>query len=124
MSGPEAHWRAALDEGRFLIQRSVESGKFVFPPRIAAPGSGEALEWVEASGLGTVYSVTIIGRKPPAPDYNVVLVDLDEGVRMMSRVEGLQPDDVRIGMRVSARIIREDDQALVVFDPVEIENGG
>ncbi|MDB5721085.1 MAG: hypothetical protein JWP15_1703 [Alphaproteobacteria bacterium] len=124
MSGPEAHWRASLDSGRFLIQRSVNGGEAVFPPRIAAPGSGEALEWVEACGLGTVYSVTIIGRRPPEPDYNVVLVDLDEGVRMMSRVEGVEPGAVRIGMRVAARIIREDDKPLLVFDPLETQHGG
>ncbi|MEP6874803.1 MAG: OB-fold domain-containing protein, partial [Burkholderiales bacterium] len=52
------------------------------------------------------------------PDYNVVLVDLDEGVRMMSRVEGLKPEDVRIGMRVQARVRTEGETPLVVFEPV------
>ena len=124
MSGPEAEWRVALEAGSLLIQRTLDGGKAVFPPRIAAPGSGEALEWVEASGLGTVYSVTIISKRPPEVDYNVVLVDLDEGVRMMSRVEGVEPGAVRIGMRVAARIIREDDKPLLVFDPLETQHGG
>ena len=82
------------------------------------PGAGDGdLEWIDASGLGMVYSVTVIGRKPPAEPYNVVLVDLDEGVRLMSRVEGVPADRVAIGMRVRARIAREDDAAILLFDP-------
>lgn len=123
MSGPEAQWRSALDEGRFLIQRRVTDGRAVFPPRIVAPGDGGELEWVEASGLGTVYSVTVIGRRPPEADYGVVLVDLDEGARMMSRVDGVDPGEIAIGMRVSARIAREDGKALIVFDPAGDEHG-
>ncbi len=65
--GPEAHWRAALAEGRLLLQRALASGTVFFPPRVSEPGTGDpALEWIEASGLGTVYSVTLIPQKPPA----------------------------------------------------------
>lgn len=117
-TGPEAHWRAALAQGKVLLQRSRSSGVFVFPPRVIAPGTGaDDLEWVEASGGGTVYSVTAISPRPPAEPYNVVLVDLDEGPRMMSRVEGLAVQDVAIGMRVKARIGSKDGAALVLFDP-------
>lgn len=116
--GPEAHWRAALADGRLLLQRSRSKGAFVFPPRVMLPESGEDdLEWVEASGGGTVYSVTVISPKPPAEPYNVVLIDLDEGPRMMSRVEGIAARDVAIGMRVKARICSNDGAALVLFDP-------
>jgi uncharacterized OB-fold protein len=65
-----------------------------------------------------VYSTTVIRQKPPAPSYNLALVDLAEGPRMMSRVEGIPPEQVRIGMRVSAKIIRENDVPLLVFEPV------
>lgn len=116
-TGPEAHWRAALAQGKVLLQRSRSSGAFVFPPRVIAPGTGaDDLEWVESSGGGTVYSVTAISPRPPAEPYNVVLVDLDEGPRMMSRVEGLAVQDVAIGMRVKARIGSKDGAALVLFD--------
>ena len=116
-SGPEQIWRAALAEGRFLLQRGRASGAHVFPPRVMAPGDGGALDWVEASGLGNVYSVTQIAPKPPAAPYNVVLIDLDEGARVMSRIEGLAPDDVKIGLRVKARIGQSDDGAILLFDP-------
>lgn len=116
--GPSETWRQALGEGRFLIQRSRRDGAHVFPPRVAAPGSGtDDLEWVEACGLGTVHSVTIIRPRPPADAYAVVLVDLDEGVRLMSRVEGMAPEAVTIGLRVKARIASTDDGPLLVFDP-------
>ncbi|MFN3592790.1 MAG: Zn-ribbon domain-containing OB-fold protein, partial [Thermaurantiacus sp.] len=103
--GPSEHWQRALAEGRFLIQRSRADGTHVFPPRVAAPGSGrDDLEWVEPSGLGIVHSVTIVRPRPPADPYNVAIVELDEGVRLMSRVEGLAPEAVAIGLRVQARV--------------------
>ncbi len=48
-------------------------------------------------------------------DYNIALIDLAEGPRMMSRVVGLAPDAIKIGLKVSARIEREGEQNLVVW---------
>jgi uncharacterized protein len=85
---------------------------------VAEPGTGATdLEWIAASGRGTVYSTTVIRQKPPTPNYNLALIDLAEGPRMMSRVEGIAPEDVRIGMPVKAKIVHESEQALVVFEP-------
>jgi uncharacterized OB-fold protein len=109
-----------LGGGRFMIQRSRGSGRYVFYPRVVEPVTGAAdLEWVEASGRGVVYATTVQRSKPPTPDQNVVLVDLEEGPRMMSRVDGVPPDQVRIGMPVRARIVREDGEPFVVFMPAE-----
>lgn len=111
--GPEEQYRAYLSEGRFMIQRSRSSGRYVFFPRVAEPGSGRNdLEWVEASGLGTVYSITV--NRTRAGDYNVALVELDEGPRLMSRIEGVET--VPIGTRVKARIVEIDGEPAVVFD--------
>lgn len=118
MLQPEAEWRAHLAEGRFMIQRSRSTGGHVFYPRVAEPGTGaEDLEWVEASGEGTVHAVTVVRRKDPADNYTVVLVDLAEGPRLMSRVDGLPADQVTIGLKVRARIIEEGDKPLLVFVP-------
>jgi uncharacterized OB-fold protein len=116
---PDADYQAFLREGRFMIQRSRASGRHVFYPRLAEPGSGaENLEWVEASGDGVVYSTTVVRNKPPTPDYNVALVELAEGPRMMSRVVGLEPQAVSIGLKVRARVIDLDGAPAVVFEPV------
>ena len=115
---PEQDFFAHLAAGRFMIQRSRSTGGYVFYPRVAEPGTGATdLDWVEASGRGTVYSTTTIRQKPPTPHYNLALIDLEEGPRMMSRVDGIAPDEVRIGMAVAARVVREGDQSLVVFVP-------
>ncbi len=117
--GAEARYQAALSEGRFLIQRCEDCGRHVFYPRQVCPHcGGAALAWVEPSGTGTVYSTTTVRRKPEAGgDYDVSLIDLDEGVRMMSRVEGVPPQEVRIGMRVKARVAAGKTGNVVVFEP-------
>jgi uncharacterized OB-fold protein len=68
------------------------AGRPVFPPRAG-------LDWAESAGLGTVYATTTAHPRDGEP-YDVSLIDLDEGLRLMSRVEGLAPEDVSIGLRV------------------------
>lgn len=116
---PEQEYLQFLAQGRFMIQRSRSSGRHVFYPRVAEPGTGATdLEWVPASGEGTVYATTVVRQRPPAASYNIALIDLAEGPRMMSRVEGLAPEAVRIGMKVKARIATEGDASILVFDPL------
>ena len=118
-ASPEAAWRAGLAEGKVLLQRATASGTCFFPPRLAEPRTGdEAWCWVEASGLGRVYSVTVVNQKPPATPYNVALIDLDEGPRLMSRVEGIAAEAITIGLRVRARIATADDGPILLFDPI------
>lgn len=114
-SGPEKRYLDALARGRFEIQRCDACAKHVFYPRVLCPHCGSPrLGWVAPSGRGTVYSTTVVRRKPAdGGDYNVCLVDLDEGVRMMSRVVAIAPRDVKIGMAVQARVA----DGLVEFTP-------
>lgn len=118
MSGIQARHQAELDAGRFLIQRCADCGRAIYYPRELCPHCGsDALSLVPPAGTGTVHAVTTIRRKPDAGgDYNVCLIDLDEGVRLMSRVEGVAPTDVRIGQRVRARVAKQGEQGVVVFD--------
>ncbi|WP_298721020.1 OB-fold domain-containing protein [uncultured Ferrovibrio sp.] len=116
--GPEAEYRAFLEQGRFMIQRSRSTGQYVFYPRVAAPGSGATdLEWVEASGLGLIYSITV--NRARTGSYNIALVDLDEGPRLMTRIEGVET--APIGTRVRARIVKIDGEPAVVFDIAAME---
>ncbi len=116
--GPEAEFRAHLAEGRFMIQRSVSTGAYVFYPRPFVPGSGETdLEWVEASGEGTVYATTTNRRSPEkGGTFNVCLVDLAEGPRMLSRVVGMPSEEVAIGQNVRAKIEDVDGSPAVVWE--------
>lgn len=114
---PDDQFASFLAEGRFMIQRGRSSGTHVFYPRAVAPRTGEDLDWVEASGFGIVHSATVVRKKLPEPSYNVALIDLIEGPRMMSRVEGIDPAEVSIGLAVKARIIEAEDGPLVVFVP-------
>ncbi|KGD88279.1 hypothetical protein JL37_27270 [Achromobacter sp. RTa] len=116
---PQARYEAYLDEGRFMLQRDRASGEHFFYPRVAAPRSGSRdLEWVAPSGLARVHATTVIHPRPPEPPYGVVLVDLDEGPRLMSRVEGMPAHEVRIGLRVRARVVQEAGRGVLVFEPV------
>lgn len=117
--GPMQVWRAQLAAGRFTIQRCTACDRAVFYPRVICPHcAGRSLEWTEAAGTGTVYSTTVVSRRPEqGGDYNVALIDLDEGARMMSRVEGLAPEDVAIGQRVRHAIVQQDGEAVLVFRP-------
>jgi uncharacterized OB-fold protein len=118
--GPQAQYLAHLKAGRFMIQRSRSTGRYTFYPRILIPGSGETdPEWVAASGFGTVYAITVNRAREGA--YNIALVDLDEGPRLMSRVDGVE--SVPIGTRVKARIAEIDGEPAIVFDVAAATEG-
>lgn len=121
-SGVQGTHQAALDEGRFLIQLCADCGQHVYFPRESCPHCGSAeLGWVAPAGLGTVYAVTTVRRKADAGgDYNVSLIDLDEGVRMMSRVENVKALELKIGQRVQARVQVSEGRGLVLFDAVPL----
>ena len=115
----QTHYQAELGAGRFCLQQCPQCQSHVFTPPELCPHCGTSpLRWVRASGLGTVYSATTIARKADAGgNYNVALIDLDEGVRMMSRVEGVAPEAVHIGLRVQAHVAQKDGRGLVLFQP-------
>lgn len=116
--GVQARYQQALDEGRLVIQHCAGCGRAVHFPREVCPHCGSIdLSFVDAQGGGTVYAVTTVRRKAEAGgDLNVSLIDLDEGPRLMSRVANLPPDQVRIGQRVKARVVREPAGSLLVFE--------
>ncbi len=107
-------WQAARD-GRLVMPQCRSCGHFVWCPRPACMEcGGEALDWRELSGRGTVYSFTIIrqlaGRGARAFEkdipYVIAWVDLAEGPRYYTNIVGCPVDDVTIGMEV-----------VVVFEP-------
>jgi uncharacterized protein len=81
------------------------------------------IEIAELSGRGTVYSYAALHHpQSPAFDYPVlaVLVDLEEGVRLLANLEGVTADEARIGMPVAVGFAPTvDGYAVPVFRPVE-----
>jgi uncharacterized OB-fold protein len=103
----------ALARHELYLQRCRSCGTKRFYPRAVCPAClSSATEWVRASGRGTVYSFTVThqnqapGFREELP-YVLAIIELDEGVRLMTNVVGCSPDAVRIGMPVE-----------VVFDDV------
>lgn len=122
---PFARFAEYCRRGELAYQVRREDGAPVFHPRLVAPETGgTGLDWRVSVGEGTVYATTTISIKGQGP-YNVALVDLDEGFRMMSRVEGIAPEQVRIGLRVRVRFdaSRGGEDPYPVFEPLAAERG-
>lgn len=101
-------WDAAA-EGRLVAQRCGACGVLRHPPRpMCGHCQSLAVEVVELSGKGTVYSYAILHHPPnPAFEYPAIsaLVDLDEGVRVVSSLTDIPKDDITIGMSVEVHYV-------------------
>jgi uncharacterized OB-fold protein len=110
-------YRRYLESGVLGFQRCVGCGAALFYPRVLCSlCGGKDLTWETSSGRGVIYATTAVYRRDGDP-YNVVLVDLEEGFRMMSRVEGVPTERVEVGARVTLRLEPADDGPLPVFVP-------
>jgi hypothetical protein len=138
--GVEGHefWDATR-ERRLLVQWCTACDRGVFYPRVFCPhcaaGRG-ALKWRDASGRATVYAAGVENKAEAAgatfsngQPYCVALVDLEEGVRMLTNVIGCPPDEVHSGMAVTVTWEPlSDGRQLPLFQPVDAKtsssNGG
>ena len=107
-----AFWEGC-QQGKLLLQFCEQCQRYQFYPRLYCMQCGaEKPRWVEASGRGVIYSYTII-RQNSSPEfvndtpYNVAIVQLEEGPRMLSNIVDVDPADLRVDLAVS-----------VVFDRV------
>ncbi len=100
--GPSAEFYAFLARGELRLQRCATCGQWRHPPRhrCAACGSVE-VEWALASGRGRVFTWTVTHRAvDPAftPPYAVVVVELDEGPRLVGSLRGLAPAELALDL--------------------------
>jgi uncharacterized OB-fold protein len=113
-----------IEEGRLLFQRcsDCETARFPWLPGCPQCGS-DRWRAEESSGRGTVYSRVVVHHPLPAAfpgPYSVALVELAEGVRMVSNVVGLPPQEVAIGMPVRVTYQRCDEEVtLPLFVPAD-----
>jgi len=119
--GPDQIYFNYLREDNFSLPQCPDCHEFHFYPRVVCPHCGSFnLEWKTLSGKGEVYSTTTIRRKPErGGHYNVCHVTLEEGPRLMSRVEGVDSLDVKIGDKVTAVINKDSDDPFVTFTPAQ-----
>ncbi|HXJ36824.1 MAG TPA: OB-fold domain-containing protein [Candidatus Eisenbacteria bacterium] len=113
--GLNAEFYAHLAAGELRLQRCDGCGVWRHPPRIMCGRCGsDRWQWVRTSGRGVVFSWTVThqGLVPPFMEdvpYAVVVVELEEGPRMVTAVRGVEPPALRLGLPVELRIVRASD---------------
>lgn len=112
-----------VKQGKLLIQRCKGCGDLHHPPGPVCPKC-HSFEWdtVESSGKGEVYSFVVM-HYPEVPPFEypnpVGLIELEEGVRIISQLIGVKPGDVKIGQKVQVEFVTFDgDLTLPQFRPV------
>jgi uncharacterized protein len=107
----EEFWRGTKQH-KFLVQHCNDCGQNIFYPRKFCPYCwSDKLSWVESKGKGKLFSYTVVlsGVEAAfAPDipYILALVDLDEGIRVISRMVQCKPENLACDMRVE--VVYED----------------
>lgn len=119
--GPDAAYHAALAAGEFRLQRCDDCEAFTFPPKLICPSCGSrGMIFRPVSGQASLYAFTLVNRAPDrGGPYHVALVDLAEGPRLMSRVEGCAAEALVIGMPLTLRLGESNGQPVPVFMPAE-----
>jgi len=93
-----------MKEKKIMLQKCKSCGAWLNPPRPMCPKCrSQESEWVPAKGTGRIYSWVTFNEAPhPAfkTPYEAVLVELDEGPRLVSNMVDVRPEDLEIGMPV------------------------
>jgi uncharacterized OB-fold protein len=113
------YWQSAA-EGRLVIQRCTSCGVHQFYPRALCTTCAGETEWVDASGRGTLHTYTVIRQnRSPAfaalSPYAVGIVELDEGVRMMSNIVDCDIDQLEVGMQLEVLLLKAADDVGLPF---------
>jgi uncharacterized OB-fold protein len=103
-SDSRPYWEG-LKQGELRIQRCDSCGRAVFYPRSLCPHCfSDQLSWIVASGKGSIYSYTVVhqtfGPFAVQTPFIIAIVELEEGVRMMSRILDAPRVQVAIGLPV------------------------
>jgi uncharacterized protein len=111
----------AVGQGRLLYRFCSACAKAHHPPRTICPYcQSDSTEWKTSAGLATVYSSSLLRRGTPVP-YCVAYVTLDEGVTLMTSLEGFGQTTPAVGTRVKVRFVLADGSTPVpIFTPLEL----
>ncbi len=115
------YWREIKYRYRLIGELCTECGAVVFPRRALCPHCGcRELEECKLSETGTVVSWTVINNPPKGYEryapYVVALIRLDDGAQILSQVVDVEPEEMRVGLRVEAtfRRVREDGSSGII----------
>ena len=113
------YWQSAAD-GTLVLQRCVDCGEFQFYPRALCAACAGETEWVDASGRGTLYTFTVIRQNRSEAfvrlsPYAVGIVELVEGVRMMSNIVECELDRLEVGMALEVLLLKAADDVGLPF---------
>ena len=106
LEGHSADFYGYCKQGELRFQRCDDCGAWRHVPReLCAECGSWAWAWARSSGKGEVFTFTVVGRAlhPAFADsvpYAVTVVEMEEGVRVLSRVADTAPEQLEIGMRV------------------------
>lgn len=113
---PEAQFLSALNTGVAKVQQCLDCENRFFQPRTHCPKCRSSrYAWVPMTMSGTLHSYTNLPTQGDRRAYNVVLIDMDDGFRMMSNCPGAELDMSSIGQKFNARIDLESAPARIVF---------
>lgn len=120
----ELFWEATKQK-RFMLQWCSRCERPIFYPRDFCPHcAGDSISWKEASGKGKIYAVSVM-HKPGNPmmatkvPYAVAIVELEEGVRLLTNLVGCDPSEARVGMAVTVTWdTLPDGRHLPLFEPL------
>ena len=102
-------------------QRCSDCGESRFPITPVCPACRSfEFEWTSSSGRGTIYSYTVVHHQTHpafAVPYTIVLVEMEEGPRVVAQLRDPSRMLVRIGTRVSLDWEDHPEQPLPVFVP-------
>lgn len=106
------YWESAAN-GKLVIQRCKDCGDAQFYPRVfCTVCSSRAVDWIQSSGKGTLFTFAIV-HQPPHPGfaddvpYITAIVELEEGVKMPSQVIGIDPDPEKLSIGMALEVVFE-----------------
>jgi uncharacterized OB-fold protein len=118
----QTYWQK-LKTGELWLQYCIECQQFIFYPRETCPHCLQSkLEWQPVSGLGIVYSYTIVNVSalPEFIDqtpYIYAIIELAEGVKLPSNIIDCPLEQVQVGLPVKLTMIKRGENTLPVFTP-------
>ncbi|MFC5589742.1 Zn-ribbon domain-containing OB-fold protein [Sporosarcina soli] len=107
-------------KGKLLVQECQQTKKKIWPPRLISPYAPDAeLRWVPIEGKGKVYTFNVVHRaffpyyKEKVP-YAIVIVELEDGIRMLGNTMGINPNSISIGMPMEVAFEKVDEEIVLV----------